>query len=999
MAMADPTLQPDTSPGGRLIAPDGKRPLILVVDDLPENLRLLAEMLHREGADVRAANSGPVALRYAALAPQPDLILLDIMMPGMDGHAVLAALRNDPGTAHIPVIFVTAVDSEEDEGQGLSEGAADYVTKPIRYPVLIARVHAQLELCRANRQLAAQKDWLEQEVARRTHENALLEMHLGLAFKAAGFGVWEYRHDDGSIQWNKDLCDLLGYPQLPTTLAECLALVLPEDRLAFKQGAGHMFGSADEVSTHEFRIRHGDGNWRWIESHGRVIERNTRGDALRSVGIMFDIGPRKLAEAEQRLAAVVFTGINDGICITDSSRRILTINKAFTEVTGYLPEDVLGKNPRVLKSGMHSDSFYRVMWEKIDTYGNWQGEITNRRKDGSLVSEWLSISSVKDPVGQVSHYVGVFSDLSERIAAAQRIQHLSSHDTLTDLPNRGLFSDRLEQALHSARRFERSTAVILVDLDRFRLINDTLGPPAGDRVLIEFARRLTLQMREGDTVGRLAGDEFGFVMGSLKHEHDAIALAQRLQEAIAVPFEIGGEALVITATIGISIAPKNGDNGSTLLNSAEAALVRAKQAGRNTYRFYSPEMDADAARRLTLETALRDALKNQELSVHFQPQVSLQSGRMIGMEALLRWHNPKLGRVSPFEFIPIAEETGLIMSIGEWALREACRQTRAWLDLGLMPLRVAVNLSTRQFRQPNLIEIVKDALNESGLPAASLELEITESAFIDDLDEAVAICRRLKAIGVKLSLDDFGTGYSSLAYVSRFPFDKLKIDQGFVRDIVENPVNAAIATAAIVMARSLNLSVLAEGVETEAQASFLRNRHCDAMQGYLFSPALPGDEFVSLLTGNKQLAVKNISQAGAQTLLLVDDEVGVLNALSRLFRREGYTILATPSALEALKLLAQHTVQVVISDQRMPEMSGTEFLSRVRMLYPDTIRIVLTGYTDLESVTDAINRGAIYKFLTKPWDDDHLRELIRESFRLAKASTAPIGAPHPEDKP
>ncbi|HRD35312.1 MAG TPA: EAL domain-containing protein [Rhodocyclaceae bacterium] len=994
------TVEPtDTQPEGPLIAADGTRPLILVVDDVPANLTLLAEMLHREGADVRAANAGPVALRYAALAPQPDLILLDVMMPGMDGHAVLAQLRQDPLTADIPVIFVTALDGEEDEQRGLDEGAADYITKPIKLPVLIARTRAQLELARARRQLAVHKDWLEQEVVRRTRENAQLEIHLGLAFQAAGFGVWEHHHDSGRVHWNKDLCDLLGRAEGPPTVAGIVALVMPEDHAALANSLGTAGKRGDAVCVNEFRIRHGDGSWRWIESRSRVIERRPDGEALRTIGIMLDIGARKTAEAEQRLTRAVFTGINDGVCITDARHRILFTNKAFTQITGYHPNEVLGQEPKLLVPSVHRESFYRAVREKLDAHGSWQGEITNRRKDGSLVSEWLSISCVRDDAGTLTHYVGIFSDLSERIAAAERIQHLSSHDALTELPNRSLFTDRLEQALVTARRFERNTAVILVDLDRFRLINDTLGPPSGDEVLVEFSRRLALQMREGDTVGRLAGDEFGFVMASLGQERDAFALAQRLQEAIAVPFEVAGQTLIITASIGISVAPKNGDTSMVLFKSAEAALLRAKQGGRNTFRFYSPEMDADAARRLALETALREALKHHELSVHYQPQVNLQSGQMIGMEALLRWHSPIFGRVSPAEFIPIAEETGLIVPIGEWALRTACRQTRDWLDLGLMPLRVAVNLSTRQFRQANLITVVSDALNDSGLPAAALELEITESAFIDDLEEAVAICRRLKAIGVKLSLDDFGTGYSSLAYVSRFPFDKLKIDQGFVRDIVENPVNAAIATAAIVMARSLDLSVLAEGVETEAQASFLRARHCDAMQGYLFSRAVSDDEFSLMLTGNKQLPVAKIAHANGRTLLLVDDEIGILNALSRLLRREGYTILTTSSPVEALELLARNTIQVVISDQRMPEMSGTEFLSRVRMLHPDTIRIVLTGYTDLESVTGAINRGAIYKFLTKPWDDDQLRELIREAFRIANAGPASIMPPGPDSVP
>ncbi len=398
-------------------------------------------------------------------------------------------------------------------------------------------------------------------------------------------------------------------------------------------------------------------------------------------------------------------------------------------------------------------------------------------------------------------------------------------------------------------------------------------------------------------------------------------------------------------------------------------------------------MDADAARRLGLETALREALARDELSVVYQPQISLDSGHMIGMEALLRWSNPQFGAISPAEFIPIAEETGLILPIGEWVLRTACLHTRQWLDLGLARLRIAVNLSARQFHQSNLAALVGQTLAETGLAPGDLELEITESSFIDDVDGAIAQCQALKALGVKLSLDDFGTGYSSLAYISRFPFDKLKIDQGFVRDIIENPVNAAIATAAIVMARSLNLMVLAEGVETEAQASFLRGRRCDAMQGYLFSRPLTPVDFGQLLVGNKRLTLADSPRDSGQTLLLVDDEPNILSSLTRLLRREGYRILTATSPLEAFELLAKQPVQVIVSDQRMPEMSGTEFLARVRQLYPDTIRLVLTGYTDIDSITGAINLGAIYKFLTKPWDDDLLREQIREAFRLVKENS------------
>ena len=968
--------------GKNFLFPNGERPLILVVDDLPENLTMLSEMVGSEGADVRVANSGRVALRYARLEPVPDLILLDIMMPDMDGHAVLSELMKDERTRHVPVIFVTALGDPVDEQRGLDEGAVDYITKPVKHAVLIARVRAQLELKYARDLQASQKQWLQEEVERRVGENARLEARLQLTLEATGFGVWEVDHVSGSVIWSPSLCRMFGVEVPPESTEAFLSLVHPEDRERVGADLARIQNENRVVQT-EFRVRHQDGRWLWVEGRGKGITRDASGHLQQSLGTIIDITQRKLLETEHLLSSVVFSGIHDGVCITDETGRILQVNDAFTQVTGYEAAEAIGQKPNLLKSGVHSAAFYQEMWDKISRYGNWQGEITNRRKDGSVYTEWLNISAVVSRQGILTNYVGLFSDLSERREAAERIQYLSSYDTLTGLPNRSLFADRLNQSLMNARRFDRGTAVILLDLDRFRLVNDTLGPPAGDEVLIEISRRLTLQVREGDTVGRRGGNEFGFVMASLAHEHDAIALVQRMLEAIAVPVLVNGQTVVVTASVGVSVAPMNGETGEALLKAADIALLRAKKAGCNSFCFYSTEMDADAARRLSLEAGLRLALAQGELSVHYQPQISLETGRMLGMEALLRWNSAQFGAVSPAEFIPIAEECGLIVPIGEWVLRTACQQTKAWLDLGLMPLRVAVNLSARQFRQPNLTAVVLDALAGSALPPAALELEITESAIIDDVDQAVAICHDLKRIGVKLSLDDFGTGYSSLAYVSRFPFDKIKIDKAFVHDVIDNPVNAAIASAAIVMARSLNLTVLAEGVETEEQASFLRGRRCDAMQGYLFSRPVPAEEFAPFLLGNKQLPVIDRSSDHARTLMLVDDERNILSSLTRLLRREGYHILTAESPAEAFRKLAVEPAQVIISDQRMPEMSGTEFLSRVRQLYPDTIRMVLTGYTDLESVTGAINRGAIYKFLTKPWDDDSLREQIREAFRMA----------------
>lgn len=388
--------------------------------------------------------------------------------------------------------------------------------------------------------------------------------------------------------------------------------------------------------------------------------------------------------------------------------------------------------------------------------------------------------------------------------------------------------------------------------------------------------------------------------------------------------------------------------------------------------------------RLQLENHLRRALEHGELSLHYQPQVDIRSGLINGIEALMRWHSPTLGEVSPTEFIPVAEQSGLIFPLGRWALEEACRQNKRWQNEGLPQLCVAVNVSVRQFHHPDLIATVSAALAASNLPPRCLEIELTESAFVANAEAAIRTSQQLHDLGVKLSLDDFGTGYSSLTYLSRFPFDKIKIDQSFVRDITSNPTNAAIANATIALADSLHMAVLAEGVETESQLGFLRQRGCNSMQGYLFSRPLPPEQFAALLREARTLPAGPAAQEAPRTLLLVDDEANILRALQRLLRQDGYRILATTSAAEAFELLAQNAVQVIVSDQRMPEMNGTEFLSRVKELYPNTIRIVLSGYSEVETITQAVNRGAIYKFFTKPWDDAELRKELREAFRVAE---------------
>jgi len=570
----------------------------------------------------------------------------------------------------------------------------------------------------------------------------------------------------------------------------------------------------------------------------------------------------------------------------------------------------------------------------------------------------------------------------------QELLHKTTHDTLTGLPNRGLMLDRLRQAIAGHERSGESLAVMSIDLDRFKTINDSLGHQVGDSILRQVAERLSSTLRAEDTVAHLEGDAFVVILPRVASEGSAAELAQRLMQAIAPPIEVDSGLIHCTISIGIAYFPRDADNAETLLKNAEAALYEAKRAGRNTFRYYAAALNVSATRRLKLENALRGALERNEFDLHYQPQLDLgRNGAICGFEALLRWTSAELGPVSPADFIPIAEETGLIVPIGEWVLLRACRQAKQWVETFDANLRVAVNLSARQFSLPNLPQVVAAALKETGLPARNLELEVTESLIMQDIEQSARTLRELKAMGITLAVDDFGTGYSSLAYLKRFPIDILKIDRSFVAEITSNPDDAAICASIIAMAHSLRKKVVAEGVENDAQLGFLAQQHCDSAQGFHFSKPLNAAAAGELMRQGMALGMPAAQAAvRARTLLLLDDEVNILTSLKRLLRREGYTILIANNSTEAFELLSANTVGVVISDQRMPDMTGTEFLSRVKEFYPDTIRMVLSGYTDLQSVIESINEGSIYRFLTKPWDDDQLRGVIREAFQRQEMS-------------
>lgn len=557
------------------------------------------------------------------------------------------------------------------------------------------------------------------------------------------------------------------------------------------------------------------------------------------------------AEGQVKLYGTVFTNAAEGMVITDAEARILAVNPAFSTITGYARGDVLGRTPAMLNSGRQGKEFYQKMWKDLTGHGTWQGEIWNRRKDGDFYPEWLSVAAVRDEAGRTTHYIGVFTDISERKRNEARIHHLAHHDALTGLPNRLLLEDRIDQAMLGARRNKRSMALIFVDLDRFKNINDTLGHEIGDVLLIEAAQRGLSVLRDTDTLSRLGGDEFVVVLSDIESRQDAMFVARKLLAALCQPYLLAGHELTVSASAGIALYPEDGQNTSELLRKADAAMYRAKEEGRNTFRFFSSEMNTASLGELLLENDLFGALERDELEMHYQPKIDAATGELAGAEALMRWRHREQGMIPPSRFIPLAEENGLIKSFGEWAIKSVCAQQRAWLEAGLLVVPVAVNISAQQFSQQDLPQLVAHALADHGLPPQLLDLELTESMLMHDSRRATEVLQTLRNMHIHVSIDDFGTGYSSLSYLRQFPAQSVKIDRSFVSEINEAGEAVPLAAAIIAMAHELGLTVIAEGVETEAQQGYLRRHACDQLQGFLFGRPMPVAEFGALLVDRR----------------------------------------------------------------------------------------------------------------------------------------------------
>ncbi|MCP5159676.1 MAG: EAL domain-containing protein [Gammaproteobacteria bacterium] len=771
-----------------------------------------------------------------------EVLLLDYHLPGLNALEVTKILRQERHL-DLPIVLVTSEGSEETVAQALRLGVSDYLIKHQNYlyelPAVLEKVHHQVMMAQEHSALQS---------AKRQYDELTARIPAGVyRFRMLHTGGAQFDYVSG--RW----CAMNGL-DAQAVLEDAglaFALVHPEDRAEFERLNAEIRLDPKMFAWKGRFLIHGETRWMSIESLPTRLE---NGDVVWD-GVQIDTTERYRANEKQRLSAAVVANTRDGVVITDSKPDILAVNPAYSEMTGYSEAEVLGKNPRLLQSGRHDRAFYQAMWASLLQTGHWRGELWNRRKDGELYPQWLTISAVHDDQGETSHYVGILTDISQLKQTEAQLERLAHYDPLTNLPNRLLAQLRLEHAVDQAKRHSYWVGVLYIDLDQFKTINDSLGHLVGDQLLQVLAQRLSQRFRQEDTLARLGGDEFLVVLEYLQRPEEAASVAQNIIDLLEQPLNLTGDQdIYIGASVGISLYPDDGCSAAELIQHADTAVYQAKAQGRNTYRFYTETLTRAAYERLDLEGRLRRALGRGEFLLHYQPLISVQGKRIVGVEALVRWQPPGEALVSPMRFIPLAEETGLIVPLGEWVLRTACAQAKAWLDAGWPPLLLAVNLSARQFQQPNLIDQICAVLTDTGLPAVYLELEITESTLIDQGQQAVAATlAALKELGVRLAIDDFGTGYSSLAYLKRFPIDKLKIDQSFVRDIPQDSSDMEIAAAIIALARNLHLEVLAEGVETEDQLAFLRERDCDTWQGYLFSRPVPAADLATLLSQGLRL--------------------------------------------------------------------------------------------------------------------------------------------------
>ncbi|MDL0431973.1 EAL domain-containing protein [Marinobacter sp. TBZ242] len=946
---------------------------ILLIEDDEDDYLITRDLLH---------DSSPVSTRLDWVDSYQEGItsletgryavaLVDLSLGPDSGIDLIQEARERRITT--PFILLTGQGDEELDARAVELGAADYLVKgAVDGHTLIRSIRYAIDRAMATESLANS------------------EAHYRLLFESNPAPMCLMAPDSlVLVSMNEAARSLYGYGE-----DNIEGLSLKDLRVP-----GH---EPVRLSSEGILLREGgvlERHWR-SDGHEMIVEMMSNSMTINhrplQVLMLTDITSQVENSRQLRLFKRSIESSSNGILIADAQQDDLPtiyVNRAFEKITGFSAEEAIGRNCRFLQGNDFDLSneqglseIRRALKKKTEV----STVLRNYRKDGTPFWNDLYISPIFDEGGEITHYIGVQNDISDRKSAEHELAFNVSHDVLTGLPNRNLLEDRLSQACQLSQRYSRTVALLFIDLDGFKLINDSLGHRLGDQLLIEVGRRLKALVRSGDTVARISGDEFIVLLPDLAQAEDAILVVENVIHEIARPYHLDHKTIHLTASVGISTTDGSIEKPMALLQQSDLAMYRAKQQGRSTYQWYSQEFNEEASYRVALRNDLQDAIDQEQLSVYYQPLVDARTGKTRNIEALVRWQHPTRGLISPGDFIPLAEDTGQIIALGEWVLRQACRDMVHLHSRGFRYCSVSVNVSPVQLRKEGFIHTVTDALKASGLRPESLELEVVESAVLLDTDLVINTLHAIRELGVHIAIDDFGTGFSSLSYIKLLPANKIKIDHSFIKDVIENRSDAAITQGVISMAHHLGLEVVAEGVETEAHATYLRKNQCDLLQGFAFARPMPFDDLLTFLnnqvSANTPQAGSNEEQEQGRTLLLLDDEENILRALTRVLRRDGYRILATTSVKEAFSLLASNQVQVIVSDQRMPEMSGTDFLSEVKAIHPGTVRIVLSGYTDLKSVTDAINEGAIYKFLTKPWDDQQIREHIQQAFLYHRAT-------------
>lgn len=744
----------------------------------------------------------------------------------------------------------------------------------------LGKSYAELEKYRHNLEeiivertvdLAKTNEDLNQEILERGRIEEILrrsEKSLAKAQNIARLGYWEWDVAQNSLVCSEQAYRLFGVGKESRTYTYegFFHYVHLEDQ-AMVQTWLQALLAGDSVGNLDFRIVRQDGEERFVHADAEV-KRDEHGRAVQLMGIVQDITEAKHATRQLILSDNVFENSIEGIVITDAEGVIQRINPAFSDITGYGEQEVLGQNPRILKSERHEDEFFAGMWRALVEKGQWQGEIWNRRKDGEIYPQWLTITSIRDGQGNIVNYVGVFHDMTEIKLHEEQLRYQAHHDALTGLPNRVLFHDRLGVAMAHARRDENKVAVLFLDLDNFKRINDSLGHTVGDLLLKEMAVRIGRCLREIDSLARYGGDEFIVLFEGVEQEEDVLLAAQRIIEELVPGVSVQGHDFFLTVSMGIAFYPEDGQDQDTLIKNADTAMYRAKESGKNTYRVFTPAMNKRVTEWLAVENSLRKALDRKEFFLHYQPKVDLKTGRIVGVEALIRWRRGDGEIISPADFIPMAEDTGLIVEIGDWVFAQACADLGEIHGMGY-GLKMSVNLSPRQFRQEDLLGKMRVTLSQAGIGPEGLIFEITEGSVMENEQKAIVLLGELRAMGAEISIDDFGTGYSSLYYLKQLPIGELKIDRSFVRDIMDHGDNMAIVAAIIAMAKSLNMRVVAEGVETGEQLHFLCTHGCDEMQGFLFSRPVAKEALLEMLDRGARLDVAPYDSSPQQPLPFV----------------------------------------------------------------------------------------------------------------------------------